>query len=103
MPYAAGYLVVQPGDDLSSIPENSINVFFCEEEIPSNPHFRERSSLMFSQFISNMEEAVKKNPCLRTIYCHNFSRFDGIILLRFFTEQGERTQYSYEESSDLRA
>lgn len=44
VPYAAGYLVVKPGDDLSSIPPHSINVFFSEEYLQSHPNFGERSS-----------------------------------------------------------
>lgn len=33
---------------------------------------------------------MKKNPGVRTVFFHNFSRFDGILLLRFFTEQGDK-------------
>lgn len=45
---------------------------------------------MLSEFISSLEVAVKENPNVRTVYFHNFSRFDGIILLRYYTELGDK-------------
>lgn len=80
VPYAAGYLVVKPGDDLSSIPSYSIQTFFSENHITFYPNFEERSQRMLFEFLSNLEECVIKNSCLRTVYFHNynFARFDGI-------------------------
>lgn len=88
VPYAAGYLVVNPGDDLTSIPEYSIKTFFSEDQILFNPNFEDRSKRMLFDFLSNLEVYVTKNPRLRTVYFHNFARFDGIIILRYYADRG---------------
>lgn len=90
VPYAAGYLVVKPGDDLTSIPSYSIQTFFSENHITFYPNFEERSQRMLFDFISNLEECVKKNSRLRTVYFHNFARFDGIFILRYYTDSGNK-------------
>lgn len=40
VPYAAGYLVVKPGDDLSSIPSHSFNLYFSKEETKADSYNR---------------------------------------------------------------
>lgn len=37
---------------------------------------------MLFDFIERLEVFVIQNPYIRTVYFHNFSRFDGIILLK---------------------
>lgn len=90
VPYAAGYLVVNPGDDLTSIPEYSIKTYFSENHITFYPNFEERSQRMLFDFLLNLEECVKKNGELRTVYFHNFSRFDGIFILKYYTYRGNK-------------
>ena len=90
VPYAAGYLVVNPGDDLTSIPEYSIQTFFSENHIPFYPNFEDRSKQMLFDFISHFEICVKKNDSLKTVYFHNFGRFDGIIILRYYADRGNK-------------
>ena len=59
VPYAAGYLVVNPGDDLTSIPEYSIQTFFSEDQpLFSIPSFEERSSRMLFYFQTCLEVEV---------------------------------------------
>ncbi|KAL3537038.1 hypothetical protein ACH5RR_000404 [Cinchona calisaya] len=90
VPYAAGYLVVKPGDDLTSIPSYSIQIFFSENHITFYPNFEERSQRILFEFLSNLEECVKKNTRLRTVYFHNFARFDGIFILRYYADRGNK-------------
>lgn len=90
VPYAAGYLVVKPGDDLTSIPSYSIQTFFSENHITFYPNFEERSQRMLFNFLSNFEECVIKNSRLRTVYFHNLARFDGIFILRYYTDRGNK-------------
>lgn len=88
VPYAAGYLVVKPGADLTSIPSYSIQTFFSEDHIPFYPNFEERSQRMLFDFFSNLEECVKKDGIVRTVYFHNLARFDGILILRYYADRG---------------
>lgn len=90
VPYAAGYLVVNPGDDLTSIPDSAIEIFFSESHIPFYPNFEDRSSKMFFSFLSHLEECVRDNNVLRTIYFHYFARFDGILILRYYADRGNK-------------
>nr|CAD1823632.1 unnamed protein product [Ananas comosus var. bracteatus] len=61
VPYAIGYLVLMPGDDLTSLPSYLIQTFFSENHITFYPIFEERSQRMLFEFFSKLEECVKKN------------------------------------------
>lgn len=37
---------------------------------------------MLFDFIERLEVVVRQNPSIQTVYFHNFSRFDGILLLK---------------------
>ena len=91
VPYAAGYLSVKPGDDLTTLPSYSINTFFSEDHISMYSDFEERSKSMFYQFCSNMESCVQKSVGkVRTIYFHNLGSFDGLFLLNYYVSKGNR-------------
>ena len=83
VPYAVGLLVVNPCDNLLSI-KSSIETYFSEDHLYVIDTFEERSIKILSQFIERLASLVKENPSIRTVYFHNFSRFDGIILLKHF-------------------
>lgn len=53
------------------------------------PEFKEGSSKMFSSFIQNLESYVRKHKEFRTVYFHNFSRFDGLFVMKYYTGLGE--------------
>lgn len=89
VPYAAGYLVVNPGDDLTSIPI-PIKTFFSEDHIFYSDKFEKRSERMLELFLYDLEQYVKSNRDVRTVYFHNFSRFDGIFILRHYVNQGDK-------------
>lgn len=87
VPYAAGYLVVNPGDDLTS---NPITTFFSEDHIVYSEKFEERSERMLELFLYDLELYMKSNVDVRTVYFHNFARFDGIFILKYFADQGDK-------------
>ncbi|EPS72962.1 hypothetical protein M569_01793, partial [Genlisea aurea] len=84
-PYALGFLVVNPGSDLTCLPSHSINMYFSEDHISVFSNFEARSSQIFLNFIYNLENCVKQNERIQTVYLHNFSRFDGIIMMKYFS------------------
>lgn len=74
---------------MTSIPSYSIQTFFSEDYPIQDSNFESRSYRILFEFISNLELTIKKDPRLRTVYFHNLSRFDGIIILRYYAERGE--------------
>lgn len=89
VPYAAGYLAVHPEDDLTSIPKYSIKRFFSENNIPLYNSFEDRSKKMLFNFITDLEIDIAKDSMIRTVYFHNFSRFDGILILKYYAEHSK--------------
>jgi len=89
IPYAVGFLVVRPGDDLSSETGYGIETYFSEDypDIVFES-FEERSNKMLFDFIERLAVVVRQNPSMKTVYFHNFSRFDGIILLKYLATHG---------------
>ncbi|KAL3613025.1 hypothetical protein CASFOL_043140 [Castilleja foliolosa] len=86
IPYAIGFLLVSPGDDLSSLTSNVIETYFSEE-YPDFLYtsFEERSSKMMNDFVDRLALVCEKDRQKRkTVYFHNFARFDGILLLKHF-------------------
>lgn len=81
VPYAAGYLVVKPGDDLTSIPYYEIKTFFSEKHITFYPNFEERKGVKECYLIFSIiwKNVFKKIRILE--HFHNFDRFDGIFIL----------------------
>lgn len=84
VPYAVGFLVVRPGDDLSKKRGYGIETYFSED-YPDIvfPSFDERSNKMLFDFIERIAVVVKQDRSIKNVYFHNFSRFDGIILLKY--------------------
>lgn len=94
VPYAVGFLVVEPGDALSSEMSNSIETYFSEDypfQIYETIH--KRSNKMLYDFIERIGVVVRRNPSIKTVYFHNLSRFDGILLLKYFATYDEK--YSF--------
>jgi hypothetical protein len=88
--YAAGYLVVNPGDDLKSLPPYRIQTYFSENTRFLYNNFKDRSQRMLFDFLYNLEICVKDNPKLRTVYFHNLSRFDGMFILNYYADRANR-------------
>lgn len=91
VPYAAGFLVVRPGDDLSSEVGYGIETYFSEDypDIVFET-FEERSNKMLFDFLERLAVVVRQNPSIKTVYFHNLSRFDGILLLKHLATHGAK-------------
>ena len=93
IPYAVGFLVVRPGVDLSSEKGDGIETYFSED-YPSMvfdtryPSKEKRSDRMLIDFISRISVVVRRDPLINVVYFHNFSRFDGIIILKHIAIHG---------------
>lgn len=50
----------------------------------------DRSNRMLFLFLERIEAVVKLEKEILTIYFHNLSRFDGIILMKYFASKGDK-------------
>lgn len=73
--------MVRPGEDLSSKME-CIDTYFSEDYSIILDSFEERSTKVLFDLIERISTIVRQDKSIRTIYFHNFSRFDGILLLK---------------------
>lgn len=90
VPYAAGFLVVKPGEDVGSKPDYSIETYFSEDHICVIQEFSERSNRMMFDFLERLAAVVGVETDIRTVYFHNFSRFDGILLMKYYVDHGDK-------------
>nr|GMC76315.1 RNA polymerase [Ipomoea batatas] len=94
VPYAVGFLVVEPGDALSSERSYSIETYFSEDyPVQIYETIHKRSNKMLYDFIERIEVVVRRNPSIQTVYFHNLSRFDGILLLKYFATYDEKYRF----------
>lgn len=82
VPYAAGLLVVHPGNDVAAN-EGHIYNYFSEDYSMIIPSFEERSTKMLVDFIERIAFLVSQLQGVPNVYFHNFARFDGILLMKF--------------------
>lgn len=74
VPYAAGYLALNPNDNLTSIPEEERKTFLCEYH--SHPKFDDRSALMSSFYLrkeyylrrTRVSKKIKVNSHLKHVH-----------------------------------
>jgi hypothetical protein len=80
--YAAGYMVVYPDKKPH---KNYINRYFLEDykHVLDDPV--ERSGKLLSEMIDNILSDAKHLRGAVTLYFHNMSQFDGILILRHLT------------------
>lgn len=76
VPYAAGFLSLNPGDDVACL-DKRIETYYSEDFVNILPDFQDRSIKMFKSFLERLIRLVSSNKELKTVYFHNFSRFDG--------------------------
>lgn len=81
-PYAAGLMMVCPGEKINDI---MIETFFSEDYSIILDKFEDRSTKLLYDLIVRISIIARKEKSVLTIYFHNFSRFDGIILLKHIT------------------
>nr|YP_010352581.1 hypothetical protein MFQ53_mgp44 [Bidens parviflora]UIR98934.1 hypothetical protein [Bidens parviflora] len=78
-PYAAGLMLVRPGKDVK---ESLIYTYFSEDYSGYIESFEERSKKVLFDLVNKIIALVKKDRKANTIYFHNFSRFDGVLILK---------------------
>lgn len=78
-PYAAGLLLVRPGEQIT---DRLIYTNFSEDHSIKISSFEERSTKVLYDLVSKIVSLVRNEKQSLTIYFHNFSRFDGILLLK---------------------
>jgi len=81
-PYAIGVMLVCGGREFWG---SHLNTFYSEDfSSLLYPSFEERSIAMLQAFIFRVHNLVKNNRKLKlkTIYFHNFARFDGFFILK---------------------
>ncbi|XP_050217566.1 DNA polymerase-like [Mercurialis annua] len=83
VPYAAAFLVVKPDENLSL--SSLIEVFFSEDHNFFISSFQERSYRVLFDFLNHIERVATKTKS-KTVYFHNFSRFDGIFFLEYLAK-----------------
>lgn len=83
VPYAAGFLIVYPGDDIAAMSDSATRIFFSEDSAFLMPEFKKRSNHMMSQFLEALALVAERRK-VHTVYFHNLSRFDGILLLKHY-------------------
>ena len=78
-PYAAGIMMVRPGEQINDI---MIDTYFSEDYSIILDSFEERSTKVLYDLVLRISTIVRQEQSSLTIYFHNFSRFDGILLLK---------------------
>lgn len=89
VPYAVGFLVVKPDEDVCAKPNYSIETYFSEDHIIVISEFKDRSNRMLFDFLERLEVVAAERK-IRTVYFHNFSRFDGILFLKYLASHGDK-------------
>ena len=79
-PYAAGLLLVRPGEEIH--PNCRIDTYFSEDYSIILDSFERRSTKVLNDLVNRIAVIARQEKRPLTIYFHNFSRFDGILLLK---------------------
>ena len=78
VPYAAGLLVVNPGDDVAAM-DDQIDTYFFEDYNLIIPSLEERSTKMFVDFIERIAKLGSTHKGVKTVYFSNLiSRSDRL-------------------------
>ena len=83
VPYAVGFLVVNPGADVGAMPDHSCETYFSEDYSSFIDDFQERSNRMMFDFLERLAVVTSERK-IRTVYFHNFGRFDGILIVKYY-------------------
>ncbi|KAF6176853.1 hypothetical protein GIB67_026540 [Kingdonia uniflora] len=86
-PYAAGYLVIEQGIEIGALQDYKFITFFSENYNPDLSNFQDRSNKTIFGFLKSLEK-IANFIGIRVVYFHNFSRFDGIMILKYYTTYG---------------
>lgn len=81
VPYAAGFLVIEPDADVGSIPIHKFESYYSEDFYHDS--FLQRSDYMMTRFIERISRVSFKRK-IKSIYFHNMSKFDGVIIMKYY-------------------
>ncbi|KVH88385.1 hypothetical protein Ccrd_023953 [Cynara cardunculus var. scolymus] len=79
IPYSAGLLIVRPGKDLK---DDMIETYYSEHYSLLVKNLEDKGSKVLYDLVLRISAIVQKDNSIRTVFFHNFSRFDGIIVLK---------------------
>jgi hypothetical protein len=80
-PYAAGLLMVRPGEEINDL---MIYTYFSENYSIILDSFEDRSTKVLYDLVLRISTIVRREQSSLTIYFHNLSRFDGILVFRMY-------------------
>lgn len=80
--YAAGFMEINPNDELTPSSINLVTSFFCKEPTEETS-FEDLSYQLLTNFTRKLEVRASDSGS-RTCYYHNLGRFDGLFLLYLF-------------------
>lgn len=82
-PYAIGLMRVYPGQSIDSLASSPIESYYSSD-YPKTvfPTHEERAGRLLTDFMKRLHALIKRHPEIKTVYFHNFSRFDGFFLVR---------------------
>lgn len=90
VPYAVGFMTVNPYEDIRD-QSYKVELYFSEDLLILSPSFHERSHYMFNSFLERLV-VVRQTLGIKHVYFHNLSRFDGILMLKHLV-QNERYDF----------
>lgn len=89
VPYAAGFIALRPGDNVGDYSDYAFETYFSEDDLFHIPEFADRSDRMLFDFLEHLA-VVADQTNIRTVYFHNFSRFDGILLMKYYASRADK-------------
>lgn len=89
VPYAAGFIALRPGEDIGVYSDYAFETYFSEDDIIHIPEFEDRSDRMLFDFLEHLAILADRTN-IRTVYFHNFSRFDGILLMKYYASRADK-------------
>lgn len=78
-PYSAGLLIVRPGKHLK---DDMIETYYSEDYSLLVKNIEDKGTKVLYDLVLRISAIVKKDHSIKTVFFHNFSRFDGIIVLK---------------------
>ncbi|XP_059645954.1 DNA polymerase-like [Cornus florida] len=85
---SAGFLVVQPGEDVGAKPAHAFETFYSEDHLLIMSEFKDRSRQMLFSFLGRLA-VVARSRKIQRVYFHNLG-FDGILLMQYYVSLGNK-------------
>ncbi|XP_059067855.1 DNA polymerase-like [Cryptomeria japonica] len=89
VPYATGFIALRPGEDIGEYSDDGFVKYFSEDSCFFIDEFKDRSDHMLFSFLEHLAMVTAQNQ-IQTIYFHNFSRFDGILLMKYYASRPDK-------------